>query len=68
MKRNIYVPLKLAIFKKHMTQNELALKTNIHYSRISQLTHGAMPSSDERIRLSKALNTPQKELWGEIII
>ena len=58
--------LKLALFKKRVTQRQLAFGANIDESRISKIIHGyEKPTSEMREAIAEYLNEPEAEIFGE---
>ena len=58
--------LKLLLFKKGITQRELAFGTKIDESRISRIIHGwEAPTSEVREMIADFLHEPESEVFGQ---
>ena len=59
--------LKLAIFTSGRRQVDIAEKTGIHESRLSNIINGrAEPNDDEKKAIARVLRRPVEQLFGEI--
>ena len=57
-------PAKLAVLERGEIQGDLAQKLRINRSRLCDILNDRIsPNSDERYKLSKALDTPEAELF-----
>lgn len=53
---------------RHLTQNELAIDTEIHQSKLSLIEGGLIfPSDEEKERIADALCVTVDDIWGHLV-